>query len=600
MSNQLERSSEDSKNHGPWNPGLSSQIPQRLMPLVTLFRPENADVGYSEALELSDLFGLSVEDLASFRADRLIIHELLVRVTADLSVPDGPNYEDLGINLRGMVDTIFTKYIPSEREAINALLEKLRDEATRFIEAELKAIDNKRNAKTEPHKSFKSWFASLFASRKQALPKTSVSQEQTLLEAIKTWQTRQSNDGTPFEKACLTALEKVVTTSTSHRGRLVGDRSLTARIAARMVCNSYGSEAIGRAIEPIIKSAAKAEGYCFLPSQPNPLVLNVKGASASGKSTIRSQQRQLAEKIGIAWEDFALISPDYWRKYLLDYESLCDDYKYAAMLTGRELEIIDKKLDRYMTEKAARGCMSHLLIDRFRFDSFSPQQHREADSRLLTRFGDTIYFFFMITPPEATVERAWSRGLKTGRFKAVDDLLYHNIEAYTGMPPLFFSWAKSSKKRVHYEFLDNSVAEGKPPRTVAFGWNGKMTILDLDVMRNIENFRHINIEAKSRDEIYEDDKTSNVSEASFLRQCAQIIPDITLADFDSGAPYARLIDGICVWINCDHDNQKTESKKTQIEQTFGVTICMDEDAEAPRVLEILNEQRFTVGTWGRG
>src|ERR1019366_9930862 len=85
---------------------------------------------------------------------------------------------------------------------------------------------------------------------------------------------------------------------------------------------------------------------------------------------------------------------------------------------------------------------------------------RQVSSKLLTRFGDLVYMFFMITPPELTVERAWKRGLKVGRYKAVEDLLAHNVEAYTGMPELFFTWALIAGKCVHYEFLDNSVAEG--------------------------------------------------------------------------------------------------------------------------------------------
>jgi len=74
--------------------------------------------------------------------------------------------------------------------------------------------------------------------------------------------------------------------------------------------------------------------------------------------------------------------------------------------------------------------MPHLLIDRFRFDSFVPDA--SESSRLLTRFGELVYMFFMITPPEMTVERAWKRGLQVGRYKAVEDLLAHNVEAYTG------------------------------------------------------------------------------------------------------------------------------------------------------------------------
>src|SRR5207344_3635813 len=113
----------------------------------------------------------------------------------------------------------------------------------------------------------------------------------------------------------------------------------------------------------------------------------------------------------------------------------------------------------------------------------------EGSSRLLTRFGDLVYMFFMITPPEMTVERAWTRGLKVGRYKAVEDLLAHNVEAYTGMPELFFTWALDARRRVHYEFLDNSVPAGHRPLTVAFGWNGEMTILDPKRMLDVDRFR---------------------------------------------------------------------------------------------------------------
>ena len=168
--------------------------------------------------------------------------------------------------------------------------------------------------------------------------------------------------------------------------------------------------------------------------------MNVKGASASGKSTMRPRQKMLAGKLNFPWDDFALISPDIWRKFLLDYATLGAAYKYAGTLTGHEVEIIDRKLDDRMADRAARGEMPHLLIDRFRFDSFVPNLE-EGSSRLLTRFGDLVYMFFMITPPEMTVERAWTRGLKLGRYKAVEDLLAHNVEAYAGMPELFFTWA---------------------------------------------------------------------------------------------------------------------------------------------------------------
>src|SRR5207237_6648901 len=156
---------------------------------------------------------------------------------------------------------------------------------------------------------------------------------------------------------------------------------------------------IGRLVEPLLLSAAEREAYRVLPPQPSPLVMNTKGASASGKSTLRPLQRKLAGVIGVHWRDFALISPDIWRKQLLDYDSLGAAFRYAGAFTSEELQIVDQKLDRYMARKQGRGEMAHLLIDRFRFDSFAPDSE-EAGSNLLTRFGDSVYLFFVITPPE--------------------------------------------------------------------------------------------------------------------------------------------------------------------------------------------------------
>jgi len=273
-----------------------------------------------------------------------------------------------------------------------------------------------------------------------------------------------------------------------------------------------------------------------LSPQERPVIMNVKGASASGKSTMRPLQRALARKLGFPWENFALISPDIWRKFLLDYGSLGSAYKYAGTMTAREIEIVDAKLDRHMALKATRGETSHLLIDRFRFDSFVAGKE---PTRLLTRFGDLVYMFFLITPPEMTVERAWKRGLEFGRYKAVEDLLAHNVEAYAGMPELFFTWALDTHRRVHYEFLDNSVAEGRP-LTVAFGWNGEMTILDLKRILDIDRFRKINILARRPEDVYVDKDLAPERNVAFLKRCARLIPIINFADRATGRVYARL------------------------------------------------------------
>src|SRR5581483_1442318 len=213
----------------------------------------------------------------------------------------------------------------------------------------------------------------------------------------------------------------------------------------------------------------------------------------------------------------------------LDYSSLGSAYKYAGALTSEELQIVDQKLDRYMAHKQRRGAMSHLLIDRFRFDSFAADS-AEAGSNLLTRFGHSVYLFFMITPPELLVERAWKRGLEVGRYKAVDDTLAHSVEAYTGMPNVFFTWVRSDK-RIHFEFLDNSVRFGELPRTVAFGSNDALRVLDVSRMLDIQRFGRVNVDAPTPQALYPEQRLlAPEHHLGFLRTCIEEFREVVFAD----------------------------------------------------------------------
>src|SRR5215472_15526597 len=113
---------------GPWNPGLESQVPTRLRHLCTIFRPENVVTNLVEADELRDLTGLAFSELVCFRPERLALHELLIRVTADLSVPDGTKVEDLGINFRRMTNVILERAIAPRMAEIRSAFGALRRE----------------------------------------------------------------------------------------------------------------------------------------------------------------------------------------------------------------------------------------------------------------------------------------------------------------------------------------------------------------------------------------------------------------------------------------------------------------------------------------
>src|ERR1039458_10109111 len=89
--------------YGAWNPGLESELPREYLPLSTMFRSENVSTSVA--------CGLPFHELVAFRAERLIVHELLIHVTTSLAVPDGRDYEDLGRNFREIASTILNRYI---------------------------------------------------------------------------------------------------------------------------------------------------------------------------------------------------------------------------------------------------------------------------------------------------------------------------------------------------------------------------------------------------------------------------------------------------------------------------------------------------------
>lgn len=298
-----------------------------------------------------------------------------------------------------------------------------------------------------------------------------------------------------------------------------------------------------------------------------------------------------------------MISPDIWRKQLLDYGDLGPDYKYGGAFAGDEVQIVDQKLDRYMARKAGRGSMSHLLIDRFRFDSFAPDSD-EAGSNLLTRFGHVVYLFFMITPPESLVERAWNRGLEVGRYKAVDDTLAHAVEAYSGMPQLFFTWVQRTDKRVFFEFLDNSVQLGERPRTVAFGWNDTLNVLDVKGLLDVERYRRVNIDATAPEFLYSDRALlAPERNTGFLRQCVERFRGINFADQATGRIYLSIESAKPVWADPEALAQAASDPDTHAGLSNTVPATFDHALPRPdrprHLSDAMGGRQFhTLGRWG--
>jgi hypothetical protein len=112
------------------------------------------------------------------------------------------------------------------------------------------------------------------------------------------------------------------------------------------------------------------------------------------------------------------------------------------------------------------------------------------------------------------------------------------------MPQIFFTWALRADKLVHCEFLDNTVSLGERPRTIAFGWNGELNVLDVKAMLDIERFRKVDVNATGPDSLYVDRGVlAPEMNSGFLAECARRLKALNFADQATGRVYLQLAAG---------------------------------------------------------
>lgn len=517
-----------------WNPGVGPGIPREFRTLETIFRPECALAVLEEIDELAALTGLPAEELAVFRPQRLALHEIIIRVTADIAVAEGEEEEDFGRNFRRIATRIHDAYVAphlGEIEQAHAELGQRSDVLVReILAASLFA--------PPPVAAPRGWFGRRRAEKPDAI-ESATEREYRIIVGYKTLGPASAD---PLRRAVFKSLYRVLGAMAGKRGRLGADQDLFARLVTRHVGNSHGSQLIGELIAPMVDAAIKGEGYTRVARREKPVLISLKGASAAGKSSLRPMLKQLMREQGIEPDGYATISPDVWRRLLLDYESLGPARKYAGHLTSRELMVIDGKLDRYIRNQADRaGAIPHLLVDRFRFDSFTAEKVGRVLHDTYARHVDTMYMYFIITPPEETVERGWQRALQRGRYKAVEDFLAHGVEACRGMPKILFKWLASPRPDYRYVFLDNRVPKGSFPKTIARGDREGMVIYDPVALVDIERYQKIDIHARSPQEVYPPAAEMAVAaNCGFLMECVRRIPRIEFVEPASGLAYLRL------------------------------------------------------------
>ena len=82
------------------------------------------------------------------------------------------------------------------------------------------------------------------------------------------------------------------------------------------------------------------------------------------------------------------------------------------------------------------------------------------------------------------------------------------------------------------------------PRTVAFGWNDTLNILDIGGLLDVERFRRVDVDAREPESLYRDRSLLAAEvNTTFLVECVRRFREVNFADRATGRVYARIESG---------------------------------------------------------
>ena len=306
------------QEYSAWNPSLSANLPRELSALETIFQAPNVYTSYDEVQEIASLTGFKPEHLVGFTSWRLVLHELIVRVGANIHIPEAEHEEDFGINFRRITNDILHQHIAPLYDSIEAEFESLsvaiKLETDRLLSEEV-MLHSQLAPKVK--KRFWPW------GKKPITKKPLLSGEEIQFKAINQLKKAGLTHADPLIKAVYKSSYQILGSVASTRGLIGNDKDFMSRIICRHALNNH----IGKLIEPAIDAAVAANSYQLLRRVEKPVIISLKGASAAGKSTLRPLLKQTMGQRGIESSLYGIISPDIWRRQLLDYESLGPHYK---------------------------------------------------------------------------------------------------------------------------------------------------------------------------------------------------------------------------------------------------------------------------------
>ncbi len=119
-------------------------------------------------------------------------------------------------------------------------------------------------------------------------------------------------------------------------------------------------------------------------------------------------------------------------------------------------------------------------------------------------------------------------------------------------------------------------------------------------MLDIDRFRKININAKSPEDLFDDEKMTPEKNVAFLQQCARLIPVINFVDHRTGFVFAQLKQGKWSWRDEPHIARVLVDRDAKA--GFEAIGSNDYDPDSAATMDppqLDQDEAHTLGVWGK-
>lgn len=192
-----------------------------------------------------------------------------------------------------------------------------------------------------------------------------------------------------------------------------------------------------------------------VPEQDKRITFTVSGGTGSGKTTsVALMMKTASEVYGIPWRQIAKLDTNIYQSLLIEPGSV--DIALFSQFSAPEASYVHRLVQKAFHDKVLVGCAPHMFIDQVFVN------HDKLD--LSTFYSGRVEGMVVSTDVKSAVERAYQRGVETGRYEPTQTILRTHRGVAVEFPQVLKGYRSRS---VTYRIMDNNVPKGTQPIEIA-------------------------------------------------------------------------------------------------------------------------------------